>query len=165
MVLSLSRRSESMEHQTDLCLICDACLIVASMFRKHSTQCLSSNMLNYCGTVLWKWSRTSRNTHCFPCCGSCPSTPRWMGWPLDPFPGRLSTLRDLDAFQIDELTVWLLPCGCHLFVGQLNVAILQFWSRCYRPALSAATGFHVLSAEMVDGCYRFKKKKVVSWRP
>ena len=44
MVLSLSRSSESVKHQTDLCLIC-----VASMFRKYSIQCLWSRMLNNCG--------------------------------------------------------------------------------------------------------------------
>ena len=44
-VLSLSRSSEPMKHQTDLCLICDfCCLKVANMFRKYSVQCLSSSM-------------------------------------------------------------------------------------------------------------------------
>ena len=44
-VLSLSRSSESIKHQTDLCLICDfCCLKVANMFRKYSVQCLSSSM-------------------------------------------------------------------------------------------------------------------------
>ena len=122
MVRSLSRSSELVKHHTDLCLIFDFCLKVGSMFRKYSIQCLSSSMLNSCGTVLWKWSRTSRSTPCFPCSGSCPSTSRWMGWTLHPFPGRLSTLGDLYVFQIDESTFltaslrvpsccWTLGCG------------------------------------------------------
>ena len=42
------------------------------------------------------------------------------------FQGGFSTLRNLDAFQIDESTFALIPCGCHLVVGQLSVAILGF---------------------------------------
>ena len=46
MDLSLSRSSESIEHHTNLCLICDFCLKVACMFRKYNIQCLSSSTLN-----------------------------------------------------------------------------------------------------------------------
>ena len=153
MDLSLSRSSQSMK--------------TANMFRKYSVQCLSSSMFNSCGSVLWKWSRTSRSTPCFPRCWSCPSTSRWMGWTLDPFPGRLSTLRDLDAFQNDESTCWLLRCGCHLVFGQLNVAILGFWCQCYRngsPRTLYCYGFPVLSAKMVDGCFRFKVGSILTSR-
>ena len=114
-----------MEHQTDLCLICDACLIVASMFRKQSTQCLSSNMLNYCGTVHWKWSRTSRNTHCFPCCGSCPSTPRWMGWTLDPFPGR-----PFNAARFGCVSNWWINC----LTASLRVSSFCWTVECGNPS-------------------------------
>ena len=53
-VLSLSRSSKSIIHQTDLCLICDFCLKVVSMFRKCRFQCLSSSMLHSCVSLLWK---------------------------------------------------------------------------------------------------------------
>ena len=50
--LSLSRSSESIEHQTDLCSICDLFLKVASMFRKYNIQCRSSTIVKQ-----W-WHRT-----------------------------------------------------------------------------------------------------------
>ena len=54
MVLASSRSPESIKHQTDLCFIRTFCLKVESMFRKYSTQCLSSSMSNSCGIILWK---------------------------------------------------------------------------------------------------------------
>ena len=117
MGLSLSRSLESTKHQTDLCLICEFCLKVASMFRKYNIKCLSSS-LSYSGcTELWERSRTSRSTPRFPCCRSFPSIARWIGGTRDFASGRLSTPLDLDASRTDESTFGLLPGGTDLTVS------------------------------------------------
>ena len=57
MGLSLSRNLESTKHQSDLCLIFEFCLKVASMFLKYSFQCLSSSTLppeTYAVVFLWR---------------------------------------------------------------------------------------------------------------
>ena len=100
MVRSSSRSSESMK-TSNLSLFN---LRFLSESRKHVPQVQCTMPVVQYVEQLWAHLEVLQ---CCPCCGSCPSTSRWMGWTLDPFPGRLSALRDLDAFQIDESTFWL----------------------------------------------------------
>ena len=120
MGLSLSCNSESIKRQTYLYLLW-------RHWVWRSQECSASKKIQYLSyslfiksdTVIRKWSRTSGDTPCLSHCRSCPSTSRCVTWTLDPFPDRVSTLRDLDAFQIDQ------PSSCWWIVQYGNPSILR----------------------------------------
>ena len=114
--------------ETDLSSICDSFMKVALMSRKYNIQCLFPKIVSNLSVVLWKWSRTSRSTPCFPCCGFfLPS--RWTGWIFGSRPSLPSATRGrcvcvcVSNWWVSFLTVSLRMSSC-------------FWTvECGRPCI------------------------------
>ena len=136
-------------------------LRVWSVGRKHVPQ-LQYTMLFVQYVRQWGDSLPKdRSTPCSPCCGSCPSTFRWMGCTPDFASSRLSTLLELGAFRIDESTFWLLLHVYGLLVELWSVVVLESDNRFHRDRSSRTcwNGRVMLSLSLFNACSVFSSFK------
>ena len=126
MVLSSSRSSESIKHQTDLCLICDVCL--------RSQACSANTVYNarrpVCYTVVALYFGSDlAHLEVLRVSHAADHVLRLLAeWAerVILFQVGFQRFAIWTRFKLMNQLVRLLPCECHLVVGQLNVAILGF---------------------------------------
>ena len=127
--MCVSRNLLSKEYQIDPYSYPAFYLSVVVRIRICSTQSLSCNASDKDGTGFWKRSRTSRSTPRSPCCGSCPSTFRWLDCTLDFAEDRLSAVFGVGAFRSGESISAQYLCAWCLVVPLWNTVDLEFGSQ------------------------------------